>query len=460
MSNWRRSTVSAAIVAIVLMAAFAPCSSEEDPTRSAEIEAEVRKLLVDLGAPTRAVRGAATKRLLDLGPRVLPYLPPPELLSSVSVRESVDRVRHELERRHAQTSTQASQVTLTGTRPLTEWLEEISLQTGNNLDRRGLPAALQEMPLTFEGASHEFWPLLDELASRGGLTFDASGSARGLRLQPRSSEVDKSPEVVGYAGPFRLTAHPFAIVPVGERQEPPDAISRKRLARIVLSVQPEPRLRPLFLQYAMADLAAAAKEAGKLRPFSPDASYELAISEPGDKSNLQLDYLLPQGELPAALDLQGNFRVTVAAGSAAIRFDNVTKRADGRQIGIDRRRGGVTVTLARVRREESRGKVTELRVQIAIAYDSGGPAFESHRTWMLHNEVFLETADGMRQDLNGGFETTMETDGAAGMEYRFVGLPDPLPEYNFVYVAPTLIVDVPVEFALKSIPTKRLSARR
>jgi hypothetical protein len=228
----------------------------------------------------------------------------------------------------------------------------------------------------------------------------------------------------------------------------------------MLAIEPEPRLRPLFLKYATADILAATKDSRKLPPFSPEASYELAVAEPGGKSKLQLDYVLPQGEIPAALDLAGKLRMTVAAGSAAIRFADITNRVDGKPIGIDRRRGGVTATLERVRRDKGEGGNVELRVRVVVAYDSGGPAFESHRTWMLHNEVHLETADLKRLAVNGGFETTLEANGTAGMEYRFVGLPDPLPDYAFVYVAPTLIVDVPVTFALESVPVGTPRSRR
>jgi hypothetical protein len=171
-----------------------------------------------------------------------------------------------------------------------------------------------------------------------------------------------------------------------------------------------------------------------------------------------LDYVLPPGETPRAVDLQGSFRVTIAADSAAIRFVDVSGQADGKPLGIDRRRGGVTATLQRVRRDRDDAGQPEFRVQIALTYDKGGPAFESHRSWMLHNEVYLEGADGTRLPVNGGYEMTLQADGAVGMDYRFVGVDDRHGPFAFVYVAPILIVDVPVEFALKSVPVKGAAA--
>jgi hypothetical protein len=92
------------------------------------------------------------------------------------------------------------------------------------------------------------------------------------------------------------------------------------------------------------------------------------------------------------------------------------------------------------------------RVRLSIAYDTGGPAFESHRTWIYHNEVYLQAEDGRRFPVNDGFETIAETGGGVGVEYRFKDLPDLAPSaWELVYVAPTLLIDAPVEFEFKGV---------
>jgi hypothetical protein len=130
----------------------------------------------------------------------------------------------------------------------------------------------------------------------------------------------------------------------------------------------------------------------------------------------------------------------------------LTKLADGREVNIARRRGGVTVALNRVAVSRADGGKQDIQIKVAVVYDTGGPAFESHRSWMLHNEVYLEDPTGKRWPLNGGSETTQQGNDGLGIIYRFTGLPNPLPDYTFIYVAPTLIVDVPIEFRLKSVP--------
>jgi len=431
-------TAALAILAVVLFAAIFPAVAADD-SKPAVTADEVKRLIDELGAPTRAARTAAEKRLLELGPAALPLFPAPDLLGSVSVRVSVDRIRHELERRQARDSIHPSVVSLHGARPLREWIAEISRQTRNRLDGSDLPESILDRPLTLDVAEKPFWATLDEVLKTSRLSFEPESARRGLHLTALNDEPQQPAETIGYAGPFRLSALPAQLSP-------------KRLLRVALYAQPEPRLRPLFLQFATADITAES-EGVPFKSFNPDASYELAVNEAGGRSRMQLDFVVPEGASPRQVDLRGSFRMTTAADAAAVRFVDIAKPADGKPLGIERRRGGVTVSLQRVRREPKTDGTCELRIAITVAYDSGGPAFESHRTWIMHNEVFLEVGE-MRVPLNGGFETTLQADGAVGMEYRFISLPDPLPEYAFVYMAPTLIVDVPVRFALESVPVR------
>jgi hypothetical protein len=221
--------------------------------------------------------------------------------------------------------------------------------------------------------------------------------------------------------------------------------------RVEVGLTAEPRLRPLFLQYAAADQKAIDRSGAVLAPFSPSANIEAPLGDGRKQSRLQLDFDLPQAEIGPTVDLRGKLRLMTAAGSAAIRFGNLDKLAREKSLAIARRRGGVTVTLERVELERVPDDRQQARVRISVTYDSGGPAFESHRTWILHNEVYLETPGGERIALNGGVEMTLQADGAVGLEYTFARLPRDLAGYAFVYIVPTLIVDVPIEYEIQSV---------
>src|SRR5262245_56895646 len=61
------------------------------------LQTKVKKLIADLDADARAVRQQVERELLNLGPDVLPLLPPPELLPSAAVQGAVKQIRKVLE---------------------------------------------------------------------------------------------------------------------------------------------------------------------------------------------------------------------------------------------------------------------------------------------------------------------------------------------------------------------------
>jgi hypothetical protein len=455
MRNLRVVLVLAGVLAGALRAGAAgePEGRAETTTRR-DLEGEVRELLSGLSSAVREERSLAEKRLLELGPRVLPLLPAPELLPSASVRETVRRVRIELERNAARESVLPARVTVSGALSVRETLGEVARQTGNRLDVSLLPAKLLERTIEVEFKSASFWEAIDDLADRLDCRYEFDNAGRGLKLQVLEGQPRPASSAVAHGGAFRIEALPADRIRRGAGR-PLDQKLRRHddLLRVTLLLMPEPRLRPLFLQFAARDVSAHLATGAELRPFSPEASYELPLGESGSLSRIQLEYLLPETVPGTAFKLKGKIRCMTAAGSESVRFTDLAEVPEGR--GIARRRGGVTVTLNRVRGTPSSPGKTEARLRVSVAYDAGGPAFESHQTWILHNEVFLEDNDGRKMRLNGGSETTRQGDGAVAIEYRFVDLPEPLSRYEFVYVVPTLIIDVPVEFEIQSALVKK-----
>ena len=440
------------LATIMAVAGIAPCiphvSAAEPAATTPAIEQEVRRLITDLAGETRGQRATAEKRLLEIGTRALPHLPAPELLNSNSVREAVRRIRLELERRQARESILPARVTLAGRQSLAECIAEITRQTGNTLDGRMLPAELLDRPVDLKFSATPFWQVVDDLSERLKLRYEYDAGLRGLKWLPDVGNRPAPALATGYAGAFRIEAPLVARL---QRSAPARAANGfavpREMLRLTLRMRPEPRLRPLFLQLATNEIAVHSADNRELAPFSPDASYDLSLAEGASQSPIQLDYLVPDGVEVGPLAIKGKMRCTTAAGHESFRFTGVSTAGELKNGPVSRRRGGVTVSLNRVLHDNR-----EMRIRIVVAYETGGPAFESHRTWFLHNEVYLEDSAGKRLRLNGGSETVQQGEGTLGIEYRFTELPDPLPEFSFVYVAPTLIVDVPIEFEIESVP--------
>jgi hypothetical protein len=414
------------------------------------LRASVAEVLLKLDATSLSERTRAERQLLDLGPDVLPLLPPPDLVSSPSAREAIKGVRHQLERRAARESAQASQVTLQGTFSLAEILREITRQTRNRVElsdaaRESLKAHPDRDSLRVEYDRKPFWECVDDVCERCGWHVEFDPQRTALRLDP--VQPDGPLEMaVQRSGPFRLAIHSAVLRPVvGE--------SRRRLLRVSGRLFVEPRVRPLFLHFAANELKGAVAGTKGLTAWNPSAKYELPVSDAGRTIPLQFDFVLPDESVPPAranprlLELHGLITVQLAAATERIVFDKTAQAP-----GTARRRGGVTVRLREVKFEPLADQANKLQSEIGVAvgYDAGGPAFESHRTWMFHNSVYLESERGQQFDFTE-YNTSAHGDGGAVVTYRWNQLDGPATRYLFVYEAPTLILDVPLDVKLNQL---------
>lgn len=407
--------------------------------QAGDLKPKVERLIRELDADTLAPRAEAERELTRLGPGVLPHLPPPDLAPNASVREAVRRIRVALERRKARDSVRPARVTLQMERPLEELVEQIVAQTGNRLDVSALPASVRKEPMEVDHRGRSFWSALDDLARRAKFRYRYDAVADVLRLTPAAETAAAGELAVDRSGPYRVSAVSAGLRPlVGDDEH--------RLLRVRLRFLAEPRLRPLFLKYAAERVTAETPAGRRLEPFTPGANRELPFGEGGRELELDANFKVSKSLDFETFTLRGKISIHTAAGSERIEFAPLDEE------GTARRRGGVAVTLQRVRFAKSDDGGRRARIRIAVSYDAGGPAFESHRTWIFHNAVFLETKAGQRIEPTGPFTTDLQADGAVAVEYTFADLGASAGDYRFVYVAPTLLIDVPVEFELEKIP--------
>ncbi|HID23227.1 MAG TPA: hypothetical protein EYP14_12610 [Planctomycetaceae bacterium] len=378
----------------------------------------------------------------------------------------MERVRYRLERQAAEASLQPSRVTLRGSLTLGELLSEIERQSGNRLRTSRLPSRLLRRRTTVDFNREPFWLVMEPLSNAAGFSWrlaraertDGAGRSAGDAGLGKKSGL-QSPAPTGgrqldlfvpaterpaersdCVGAFRVAA----------AAEEATALDAQRLLAIQMRIEPEPRLRAIALIYAEKDFRVRSAEGVLLRPFSPKARSELPLGD----GRRRLLFVASRNQKLRSVSLDGRVTVQVAAGQRLFRFRPL-KQCVGQSV----RRGGARVTVTdvrfRQRTDAEDGPAGEATVRIALVYDRGGPAFESYRTWMFHNRVWLERPDGSRVPPWGGFDTTRQADGAVGIAYRFRGDVDLLTEARFVYEAPTFVLDVPVAFRIEglSLPT-------
>lgn len=434
----RVTLVLMVVLSVMILAVTGSRTALAQPSKEslANLRDSVEEQIRQLEAPTLVERARAERTLLDLGPDVLPLLPAPELVFTASARDAMKRIRVQLERRAARESALPSRVTFARSASVSEVLQQLTIQTRNRVELSDEAIAISSQALAIDYADRPFWECLDDLCARLRLrtAFDAQRAV--LKLSPRTPR-DIQDIAVQLTGPFRVSIQSAEIRPVVGTAD-------RHLLRVTGRIAVEPRLRPLFLYFAAGDLTATA-ERKPLEPWNPSAKYELPVGDGGREVPIQLDFVLPHDVMIGALALHGRIALQLAAGTERIVFDKTSQSP-----GALRRRGGVTVRLRDVKFEPQNDEQMRAEIGVSVSYDTGGPAFESHRTWIFHNAAYLETESGKRFDFTE-YDTTQQADGAIAVAYRWDKLAAPATKYKFVYEAPTLILDLPLDVKLDGI---------
>ncbi len=428
-------------------------------------ESAVRRWVVRLDGNRKAERDEAKKELLKLGPAALKWLPEPESLGSRATAEAIRDVRAKLERQKAEDSVNATRLSGAGSQSVGETLLRLTKETGNVIVTDDLPKELLSKPVELLDRP-TFWDVIEATSKQHELSWSFVGSPARLRMFPITAAAnDESPRSVLAA--TQSKAFRIALKSIRERTVVGEQAGP--LLRLELDVMSEPRLRPLFLKCSVVDVAVngrrkVTKDKSAMagwQPYSPDAKLELTFGQGRRQMSVPLDFRRPEGDW-SSLSISGKLHIETAAGEEALEFP-----AGKEAHGVSRRRGGVTV---KVLRWETGGgaKDNVLEVTALVIYDTGGPAFESHRSWMLFNVAGLVRAGMMPTEKSPtgatmndvsllkptNIDSDVQPDGSIAVTYRFEKLPLPASEYRFRYVAPTLILDVPLEFDLRDVPLR------
>ncbi len=430
-----RRSLSSALLMGLLLGSSVLGAAADGPLKS-----DVQRALDLLNAPSLAERTRAEQRLIELGPNVLPLLPPPDLVTAVSAKQAIKRVRVQLEQTAAKDSIAPSKLTLNGSYSVAELATQIEQQTRNRILMSESVSAINDRKLSVNWSSRTFWDAMTELEQQGlSIEFAASRSAYVWTKQSPERRV-----VASNLGGFRVSASPLEV-----RRS---ATNAGRLLHAGVTISAEPRLRPLLLRYSAADFALGSDRA--IAPFDPEAKIEVPLGDGGRISQFSLTFAdsktdAKKSETQEVFDLAGKVRLVVAAGEVPIEFKEF-----GRSQGVARRYGGVSVTLSNVRLKRSANGKLAASLRLQVAYDSPQHAFESHQLWVFHNQVFLKSPTGQQVSHTGGAETLFHDEGVVAVEYRFEDLPDEARLWSCNYVAPTLLIEVPLEFRLRSVPVK------
>lgn len=292
-----------------------------------------------------------------------------------------------------------------------------------------LPA---DTPLTLPQDEMPFWPALDQVLDQAELDIDFyGGDAQSLRLRPRRGGRPGRVDSASYAGIYRL--------------EPTIVTSRRVLRQndlSGLSVEVElawvPGIWPIGVTLPLDQLAAELDDAQVIRGGSEGGSLDIAINRGVPMARLHLPLRLPGGAPTEITALRGQIRSMLPGKAHRFEFPLHT-------VSVTQTNGAVTVQLEDVRRN---GDIHEVR--LGVDFRSPGAAMESHRRFLLDNEIFVVRGDGTRAE-QLGYQLHRQSETGIGIAYIFdLGLA--VDEATLVYETPTAIVQEEIEFTLPNIP--------
>ena len=209
--------------------------------------------------------------------------------------------------------------------------------------------------------------------------------------------------------------------------------------RLRLEVLWEPRVVPVLLRQQYSDVRVIGDDGSRIPLVVAQGSVEIPVQSTVAGVEMILPMELPPRSLKRITRLEGRFTALVPGREEIFEFQNL---ADARE--VSQQRGGLTVTLDRVRKN---GALYEFRVRVRLA--AAEEAFQSHLDWAANNVVYLVADDGTRIE-NPNFERYLERSNETGFAYLFP-VPGDLTGYRLVYQSPAAMVELPVEYQLKEI---------
>ncbi len=277
------------------------------------------RLVRQLDSPKLTERDAAERALHELGPDILPLLPPIDAGMTPEVTKRVSRLRQNLMRIQAQAAAQPTLVTLHGKDlPLADVLAEISKQTGNPIEdyRAAFNQEARPIRVSVDFDKTPFWRALDAVLDQAGLTLYGFGGKPGALVINRPPGAGPRAAKVAYAGVFRLE-------PV--RFEAQRDLQNEKLGglRLFVDVSWEPRLQPFSILQPLADVSATGNHGDTIAPANPQAKTETLIREGLSTAELELPFELPQRDTESISVLKGKLVALVPGPLEAFRFEQL-----------------------------------------------------------------------------------------------------------------------------------------
>jgi hypothetical protein len=300
--------------------------------------------------------------------------------------------------------------------PLKTVLAQLQQQTFNVVtDQMGDPHPVLDLDLK----EVAFWQALDVIADKASARVDLHPRDGGIALAKR--QAGWHPPLISYSGLFRTTLNSISA-----------KIDLETGARYYigsLEVAWEPHLLPLLLE---------------TRPRSSDSSAS-SLAPVDGRTSLAFDVPLPLVDRSVGkLSLvEGELYAIAPTKMLTFKFDSLDARQKLTQ-------EGVACHVSKVVTADDHWSV-----EITLDYPEGNAKLDSYQSWVVNNEIQLQSKDGADKFPSSSYLLEESTPRHAVLTYHFNDkdkMKRGLVEWKLVYRTPALVVKVPITFSFKDVP--------
>lgn len=419
----------------------------DDTTAEADqLEGQVARYVRMLGADTLKVREESEKKLLELGPSILPYLPVPNPRMSNELRSRLQRTIDQLQGQQAAAATAGSTVTLNVDKvKLSDVLKTLEEQSGNAfVDHRGeMGQDVTDPAITLAVKDMPFFEAVDLVLEQAGLTvFPYATGDDGFPLRKIALVDQNTPSMwrrkyVSYDGAFRFEAVDLQATR-GLRDNDESKLT------LEIDAAWEPRLSPIS---ASIDFSGVVAELGEGQdPLAVLRGGKQSLDMYGTSVRFPITLQLPSRDVTEIKQIRGKISALLPGRIETFRFEKLTNLGDD---GLSKKQGDVTVFVENVRKNRD---VWEVRLRAKFENDAG--AFESHLAgWVANNELYLVSAKDPEKKIEYDADEDSDAVASTGAGFMFVlDDGDHISNYHLVYKTPAALVSREVKFEIKNLP--------
>jgi hypothetical protein len=321
-------------------------------------------------------------------------------------------------------------------------VQELARQTGITIE---VEQGIADSNVRLDLSQATFWQAVDAIAdaSKGQVyLYPTSGRIvlvrrhSGYRVPPRC-----------YDGRFRLSVKRVTATRDLERKDTDPSFGT---CSVTIEVAWDPALQPLFLETRPHGVRLV--DDTKTHLVIPDEGSSLAPVD--GRIALSLDLRLPA--LPRSVakisTLEGDLSMIGPSKMLMFPFDTLDKLSKASVNDPERRltQEGVTCHIRRVLLDRQRWTI-----QVALDYPPGMKQLDSNQSWVVNNEMVLESIDGKKRLVSSQYVVETATPRQAILSYHFRDRGElrrgKASDWKLRYRTPADLIDMPIKFAFKDI---------